>query len=96
MGSLTEFLLERVAEDEAEAQVFDENWSPVRRRLAECKAKREIVELYEEHNDCAQASMDLGESDECCAFAAQGLFAAIHVLVDVYADHPDYREQWKL
>jgi hypothetical protein len=133
---LTEFLLARIAEDEAAANAAHresmrghagpgfarsrvawaaqaeevrghaliERFSPVR-VLAECEAKRRIVELHEslvgdpygEIKDrvvywCALCDQDrdyIGiphEEDGCETLRALGA---------IYADHPDYREEWK-
>jgi hypothetical protein len=95
--ALTEFLLARIPEDEAgarEAQALaniytDPQWhwlvahnggsrwqqtshDPAR-VLAECEAKRRIVEW-------------------CSDFMQ---WPPLYALAAVYADHPDYREEWK-
>lgn len=99
MSALTAFLLARIAEDETvarEGAACDDDdhagiWSgdigwddlPVMtihsaRVLAECDAKRRIVNLDE---------MDGGADD--------GHVHALRCLATIYADHPDYREEWR-
>lgn len=99
--TITEFILARVAEDEKEARAMDEDlrkYPPStyelaqvpmldmgvpERVLAECEAKRTIVEQFDGWDGLVYdgwtqaASLVLGE------------FAAI------WADHPDYREEWR-
>lgn len=53
------------------------------RVLAECEAKRRIVEKYDHARDCGQAPG--GWLEECVAYLAA-----------VYADHPDYDEAWRV
>lgn len=99
--TLVEFLLARITEDEAEIGApfgRDEKagpnglgWAEVgaisdvlmcghARALAECQAKRRIVE------DCAE--YEGPETD--------GLnWRTLHALAAVYADHPDYLEEWR-
>jgi hypothetical protein len=109
--TLAEFLLARIAEDEADAQAampgpwtldggtvmaghptnevvdwaYDENgphiarWDPAR-VLAECEAKREIVE---------QAG-NVIEDEFVDAY-----HQVMSMLTRPYRDHPDYREEWR-
>ncbi|MEU4385699.1 DUF6221 family protein [Promicromonospora sp. NPDC023805] len=139
---ITEFVLARIAEDEAAAQAaldyapdsglweFDEDleaivartptgdvvtvrggidieevridsrhmarWSPVR-ALAECAAKRTIVEAFEELGKFLTQSPDSGDGVE--ATGVRDLFAGLMIAVkahaEVYADHSDYRAEWR-
>jgi hypothetical protein len=94
--TLTEFLLARIAEDEESARFamsrndggaldyagqwfgavgHAERWEPVR-VLAECEAKRRIVERCRASNGYWGAEVE-------------------RMLALPYADHPDYREEWK-
>lgn len=133
--TITEFLLARIAEDEAAAKAVppldhnfdmggnrqDErfthgrylpdsmdgrgNWAKVdqatpahfgrwdpARVLAECEAKRRIVDLHSgtapwcgwTHDAGSAHGDDMG--DDCDTMRA---------LASVYADHPDYREEWR-
>lgn len=108
--TLTAFLLARIAEDEEWAPTIlsgdgsgefggSVEYGPAERRLrveftparlrADCLVKREIVNRYREI-----AARDLS-GDSVLA----GMYAALgEVLVDlasVYADHEDFREEWR-
>jgi hypothetical protein len=100
--TLAEFLLARIAEDEAEAAYVpvehqDEpglSWwgeyghlsiAPSR-VLAECAAKRRIVEQYRD-NTLLLDSVDLGYQN--------GLEWVVATLALAHADHPDYDERWR-
>lgn len=77
----------RVAEDAARLIV---RFAVPARVLAECEAKRRIVEDYTDH--CVtyrDAPSQFGEGQR------HGLLLALARLVDVYADHPDYRQEWQ-
>lgn len=54
------------------------------RLLAECEAKRRIIELVKEADDgtAAPGTLILGDW-------------ALEALASAYADHPDYREEWR-
>ena len=120
--TLTDFLLARIAEDEAVARnvpgdgefcTWNRSWdmSPTRdlvvdgervaplpmsidehicrwdpaRVLAECQAKRRIVEMYEARV----------EQDHLTVQAhATGLLLALRALAQPYADHPDFDPAW--
>jgi hypothetical protein len=124
-ADLPDFLLARIAEDEAVAQaatvgpwevrpywftsngrswatvpdIVDEEidaedgvhiarWDPAR-VLAECKAKRRIVTRY------VRARALVGKHPH----AATADAALLHVLTELalpYADHPDYRPEWRI
>jgi len=113
--SVTEFLLARIAEDEAAATAaveFDygvsawcDDGDPVNahiarhdpaRVLAECQAKRAIIEQADEasgldamvDNDRAVGPRDM-ETDPYVGDVI------LRHLAGVYADHPDYRQEWK-
>ena len=104
MSDLTEFLLARVAEDEARSSEWTYTQDlGIRTRIvrfhpgagsarvwAECEAKRRIVE------DQAVYAHDL--KVEQTPFAEGRLFMAtlaVARLAAVYADHPGYREEWR-
>ena len=105
--TLTEFLLARIAEDEADAQPVDE---PVMqggrlgvitvggrpaalaisraRVLAECEAKWRIIEVHHPLDDDPEPfCWNCDEEAWPCKTMA--------VLAAVYADHPDYDEEWR-
>lgn len=96
--TLTDFLLARIAEDEATdmrlphrnacrmfggwpgdpSSAADCDCGLSSRVLAECEAKRRIVEdVTNPHTSCP-------ELDEVA-----------RILAAVYADHPDYRDEWR-
>lgn len=89
--TLTEFLLARIAEDEAAAErvLLDYGGGDLEsleaRVLAECEAKRRIVDRY---------------SDDAIWPDYQGGYEsatedAVRDLAAVYADHPDYDDAWR-
>lgn len=104
MSALVEFLLARIAEDEAvlndaaarysptpgtELGIFlgdwgdDERWIvdyPPGRALAECVAKRRIVELHDDQTGGGWSAA----TDQ-----------VLRLLALPYADHPDFREEWR-
>lgn len=92
MSDLTDFLLARIAEDEAAVRPYADGDSKSRgwvaaRVLADSAAKRRIVDDLstevreaEEHGD---------RHDAACAMHYLRLLAL------PYADHPDYREEWR-
>lgn len=121
--NLTEFLLARIAEDEAVARGAIEG-HPARsaswwddqddedgpmpslgidgscslqqalhiarfdpaRVLAECEAKRRIVEWHSETHEC----------EDGVAWMPQHIFRTLVVLAQPYADHPDFDPSWRL
>ena len=103
-ATLTEFLLARIAEDEAAAKrdieegvketqgssvVWAEGYvSPVR-ALAECAAKRRILDTWQDPDA-------VPEGERETYFKALGIDQCVRLLAQVYSDHPDYREEWGL
>jgi len=66
------------------------NWSPAR-VLAECEARRRIVEL-----EPTETPDDLdGFTREWELGQAAALGSVLSLLALPYADHPDYREEWR-
>jgi hypothetical protein len=118
--TLTEFLLARIAEDEAVAKEFDRELerdfgSPKAaalssdlavigsgymdypalsidstRVLAECEAKRRIVERF---------GVLIGDRPPESSLDEDGwvliAWETLYDLASVYADHPDFREEWR-
>lgn len=58
------------------------------RVLAECEAKRRIVEEYQD----ALSVVNPGDFTDGCR---SGLEYACHALASVWPDHPDYRDEWR-
>jgi hypothetical protein len=86
--TLTDFLLARIAEDLSTAAATSalraETYAASRRVLAECEAKRRIVERCTPLSDMqVRRQTRTLASDVLCALAS------------VYADHADYRESWR-
>lgn len=97
--TLSDFLLARIAEDEAalQADLVGREFPNPRRFAAECEAKRRIVEVH-------GIRRDVDEMDYCdsCADWYGGSAAPFAwpcpTLRDVahpYADHPDFRPEWR-
>jgi hypothetical protein len=102
MMTIIEFLEARIAEDEAQAEYVYEygSSSPAAlfapaRVLAECAAKRAIIEQAEEatgldmsvDNDRRVGSRDM-DAEPYCGDVILSALAAL------YKDHPDYRQEW--
>ena len=84
MTDLADFLLARIAEDEERGQSLVTQWFDVgnacqscgtdgARVIAECRAKRRIVEAY-----------------------GGAVWPVLILLALPFADHPDYRQEWRL
>ncbi len=63
-------------------------WDPAR-VLAECEAKRRIVRDYEIARDAEYGDIAAAIADE----RTYGRFLRLFAIP--YADHPDYREEWR-
>jgi hypothetical protein len=71
-------------------------WQPAR-VLAECKAKRLMVETYERlWNRAEEIRRAVGNEQSA---SARLLYAGVEMVLPLlalpYADHPDYREEWR-
>ena len=111
MSDLIEFLLARIAEDEAVARAViaeyprhDDVTNHVcycdgqavaalngHRLLAECEAKRRIVHEAREINPDA----DYGDVDNLDDGQVWAFGDVLQALALPYADHPDYRDEWR-
>ena len=89
--TLTEFLLARISEDEADVEgagllgwalCYDE-----RRVLAECAAKRQILSWYVNQREYVTDKYDEGYHE--------ALSDCVKRLAAVDADHPDYNPEWR-
>jgi hypothetical protein len=79
--NLTEFLLARIAEDEEWARsVAPPGWEVARTR-AECDSKRRLVEFFDAMTS-SPYHREIGR-------------ITLRTLSLPYADHPDYRPEWK-
>ena len=100
--TLTEFLLARIAEDEAWGLYRSGDYATrptapstldgadPSRVLSECHAKRRIVEDFEESDH--QLGIHRTPFVEGRRFAA---LLAVARVAETYADHPDYQREWK-
>ncbi len=101
--TLVEFLRARIAEDGLDALDASEIGRCSRmtasvkgglivdrsRVLAECEAKRRIVRHYESARDAKGGDLNAARQTEmACSYA-------LKCLAVPYADHPDYREEWR-
>lgn len=100
MSALADFLLARIAEDEARAEYVHDygSWSSTdhytpARVLAECEAKRRIVDLH------APIEGAVWPTCSCCGMYGEADVdwpcATLRALALPYADHDDYREEFK-
>ena len=130
MSGLTDFLLARIAEDEASAReaaeidqevfgskdgcVIDYLWARMvtypsggrghtfapgaptpAQVLAECEAKRRIVEhCTEQAAKCPEDDWP-ADGDMSWAPLADNARHLLRLMTLPYADHPDYREEWR-
>ena len=117
--SITDFLNARIAEDEIRAQQASPHsygdtfandnygWLLIQpaRVLAECAAKRAIVELHQDAGESQgyAENADYGYIPNCCGTC--GTFGeygepfpcdTFRTLAAVYADHEDYRDEWRV
>lgn len=96
MSDISAFLLSRIAEDEAIAKAAEGCLMPAlspTRILAECEAKRRIIErartvLYVQWHDEQRYGAEH-------AARAQELQQVLLALALPYADHPDYNANWR-
>jgi hypothetical protein len=65
------------------------------RVLAECEAKRQIITRYEYACQQADGHKAWETSDDGWEKIAGALELCCQSLAAVYADHPDYREEWR-
>jgi hypothetical protein len=86
-GDLADFLLARIAEDEEFALRYPPTAAARPRALAECEAKRRIVEPW---------TGEVGDDEDDWRY---GIHSAAHdrilrLLALPYASRPDYRQEW--
>lgn len=113
--TITEFLLARIAEDEAAADRVEfrpylGEGAPellTARVLAECEAKRRIVESHPVYRGPRLLAVDSSGADTACEMChatsridegavieALGPCDTLRALASVYADHPDLDPAW--
>jgi hypothetical protein len=89
MSDIIDFLNARIAEDETEARRELEQLAMTEakadlRAFAECEAKRKIIAHHERIDWDHEPA---GDQDYMEKF--------LFIIAEVYADHPDYREEWR-
>lgn len=92
--TLTDFLLARVAEDEAmwRAMPFGPSFGHAelwQRMLTKCEAERRIVEA------AALVESFAGHASDYTHGSLGAYRLALREMAAVYADHPDYRDDWR-
>lgn len=100
--TLTEFLLERIAEDEATAKggvscnyahpgadVHHFGGHPDTFRLAECEAKRKVIDEINSLEAQIQSEWGVGPMDE-------DSIPGLQALALPYVNHPDFQPEWRL
>lgn len=113
--TITEFLEARIAEDEDYVKPmvglgeYDRrDWAVLygERVLAECAAKRRVLDLYEHHRsnrDARRSPLAREAEDDRAAQERRTQEArtrvaedALRTLAAVYSSHPDYQQEWAL
>jgi hypothetical protein len=105
---LAGFLLARIAYDEHGARMLQDANPELHmvelrlghriadRVLAECDAKRGVVETYRGLREAAKQCARAGNKDE--ANIARHMYAGVRLTMELlampYRNHPDYREDW--
>ena len=82
-ASLSEFLLARIAEDQARYELLPLDGFDNTQLLAECEAKRRIVAECARQISLVSIQQDLADE-------------VLRNLASPHADHPDYREEWRV
>ena len=106
--TLADFLLARIAEDEADARYLMVGLPPATggpysvdhpaRVLAECEAKRRIVELHGVDDPTGRLYPGAPLACRVCDHDGSDRVYpcdTLRTLAAVYADHPDYGESWR-
>lgn len=64
------------------------------RVMAECAAKRRIVELHNRRHECCILQHDSDEPNTG-AYVDAARCSTLRLLALPYSDHPDYQQEWK-
>jgi hypothetical protein len=91
--NVTEFLRARIDDDEELACRGAPRVEPSNRLLAECAAKRRIVERW---NELDGNDPEWGRMDDQTAGQRAEWEDTLCALASVYADHPDYNPAWSI
>lgn len=68
-------------------------WDPAR-VLAECDAKRNIVELHTGSHECSGYNDTTGDFDNCLWVLDGDSCTTLRLLATPCSYHPDYRQEW--
>jgi hypothetical protein len=97
--TLTDFLLARIAEDEASirADLVGRDYPDPLRSFVECDVKRRVMELHRPHDSDPDYCVTCSAWEACGCMGGRPLHPCptIKALALPYADHPDYRAEWK-
>lgn len=98
MDGLVQFLRDRLEDDLEEVKEYDGSWNDVdgcwgvhldpARVLAEVEAKRRALDHY-------QAVRNHAKNDPAYVLAEGAVAKQIQIMAAPYADHPDYRKEWR-
>jgi len=96
MSDLVEFLLQRIEEDEA-GGLLPSAWWPHERVLAECAARRRIIEWVQDDELEAAPDLAMGHweghgSDE--RWVRDVPHELLRFLAAPFSGHPDFRPEW--
>ena len=108
MNELTEFLLARITEDESRAssgwsRLGDTRWETDNygrdfltpsAALAECAAKRAIIEMAQDATDLDKYATDDWPESRNLATQPYCGDVILRAIAAVYKGHPDYRQEW--
>lgn len=96
--TLDEFLLARIAEDEEmavdqfESMEAAPGW--IQWMRAECEAKREAIDAAWGDHVRIEGEWGRGQSREQMSVKDDNP-SVVKILAAIYANHPDYREEWR-
>ena len=106
---IDEFIMARVAEDERAAEhgrrhndvgtYANDNYGCLlvdpARVLAECEAKRRVVELHQQEPRYVEVQT-MSEAEPREVYAGTYIPTELRLIAAVYADHPDFDPAWRL
>lgn len=101
--TILEFLDARISEDEARAEYVLKygDWGGLfkpPRILAECAAKRAIMQhaiVASEDRAAITEEYCMGQAGRGEAYASDPGLLIIRALASIYANHPDYQQEWE-
>lgn len=98
--TLSVFLLARIAEDEAATERFLDDYVPegawgLTRVLAECEAKRRVIAAHPHQIDHRDEVLGCATCPEGAVAPNWRYCLTLRALALPYADHPEYRQEWR-